>query len=302
MNQTLLESILARLPRGPGPAAHAPGQAAHATGPAPTAATDDGTGSKRGTSALHSGRFERWHVDTVPVQEEEAWLIAYLDVMTLLLAMLVVMLAFTDPVSEVFRGEQRGAGLDQLRPPVQAAADAGTTILPPVPLPHPATAPARVEGDPVDVRAAPVPPEPPALNLGDLGQNVEVVTEAKGVTRFRISSELLFAPGQAALTPAGQRVIDELLPVLNQAMGHTIVVEGHTDNVPIATARFPSNWELAAGRAGAVVRHLETRGVNPMRLRATGVADTKPLADNATAQGRAQNRRVEIVLEAPPVQ
>ncbi|KJS68129.1 MAG: hypothetical protein JM57_11020 [Comamonadaceae bacterium BICA1-1] len=253
-------------------------------------------------SALHSGRFERWHVDPVLVQEEEAWLITYLDMMTLLLAMLVVMLAFSEPVSEAFRGERREIALDKFHPQVQAAADAGTTILPPVPLPHPATAPARVEGDPVDTRAAPVPTAPPALNVGDLGQNVDIVTDAHGVTRFRISSELLFAPGQAALTPAGQRVIDELLPVLNQAMGHTIVVEGHTDNVPIATARFPSNWELAAGRAGAVVRHLETRGVNPMRLRATGVADTQPLADNATAQGRAQNRRVEIVLEAPPVQ
>jgi len=295
MSPTLLESMLARMPPGPGSAANAPS-------PQSAAAADDSTGPNRSISALHGGRYERWHVDPVPVQEEEAWLITYLDMMTLLLAMLVVMLAFSEPVSEAFRGERREIALDKLHPQVQAAADAGTTILPPVPLPHPATAPARVEGDPVDVRAAPLPPAPPALNVGDLGQNVDIVTDAHGVTRFRISSELLFAPGQAALTPAGQRVIDELLPVLNQAMGHTIVVEGHTDNVPIATARFPSNWELAAGRAGAVVRHLETRGVNPMRLRATGVADTQPLADNATAPGRAQNRRVEIVLEAPPVQ
>jgi len=290
---TLLESMLARMPSGPSAAAKAmPGQSA--------APPSEGS-ANQSISALHSGRFERWHVDPAPVQEEETWLITYLDVVTLLLAMMVVMLAFSEPVSEAFRGERREIALDRMHPQAQAAADAGTTILPPVPLPHPATAPARVEGDPVDIRSAPVPPEPPALNVGDIGENVEVVTEAKGVTRFRISSELLFAPGQAALTPAGQRVIDELLPVLNQALGHTIVVEGHTDNVPIATARFPSNWELAAGRAGAVVRHLEGRGVNPMRLRATGVADTRPLADNATAQGRAQNRRVEIVLEAPPV-
>jgi len=292
MSGTLLEKMMQQRMQGAGkPAA-----------PAANSAPDSAAHQNRSVSALHSGRYERWHVDTEPVQEEEAWLITYLDMMTLLLAMLVVMLAFSEPVSEAFRGEQREIALDKLYPREQAAADAGTTILPPIPLPHPAMAPARVEGDPVDIRAAPVPPAPPALNLGDLGENVDVGTDAKGVTRFRISSELLFAPGQAALTPAGQRVIDELLPVLNQAMGHTIVVEGHTDNVPIATARFPSNWELAAGRAGAVVRHLETRGLNPMRLRATGVADTQPLADNATAPGRAQNRRVEIVLEAPPVQ
>jgi len=290
MSATLREKLLQQMQPGASrPVAPVAGSAEYSAGP------------NRPISALHGGRFERWHVDPAPPQEDETWLIAYLDVVTLLLAMMVVMLAFSEPVSEAFRGERREIALDQFHPQVRAAADAGTTILPPVPLPHPATAPARVEGDPFDARAAPVPPAPPALNLGELGQNVEVVSEAKGVTRFRIRSELLFATGQAELTPAGQRVIDELLPVLNQAIGHTIAVEGHTDNVPIATARFPSNWELAAGRAGAVVRHLEARGVNPMRLRATGVADTRPLADNATVPGRAQNRRVEVVLEAPPV-
>jgi len=121
----------------------------------------------------------------------------------------------------------------------------------------------------------------------------------EGVVRFRISSEILFASGDSALTPAGQAVMDRLLPAFNQAQDHTIVVEGHTDNVPINTVRFPSNWELAAARAGSVVRHLETRGLNPTRLRATGLADTRPIAPNTTAEGRAANRRVEITMEAP---
>jgi chemotaxis protein MotB len=127
---------------------------------------------------------------------------------------------------------------------------------------------------------------------------VEVI-KGEGVVRFRISSELLFASGDSDLTPQGQKVIDQLLPALNRVPDYTIVVEGHTDNVPIQTARFPSNWELAAGRAGSVVRHLQSRGLNPTRLRASGFADTRPIASNATPEGRAANRRVEITMESP---
>ncbi len=256
------------------------------------------SGPNRAIHALRSGRFERWHTEPVPPQEDEAWLIAYLDVVTLLLAMMVVMLAFSEPVSESFRGEKREIALDRQSPLTQTASDAGTTIVPPIPLPHPTTAPERVEGDPVDVRQAPV---RPAIELGDLGQGIEV-TAGQGVVRFRISSEVLFASGDSSLTPAGREVIDRLLPAFNQAPDHTIVVEGHSDNIPINTPRFPSNWELSASRAGAVVRHLETRGLNPTRLRAAGLAETRPIASNATPEGRSQNRRVEIVMEAPDPQ
>ena len=73
-------------------------------------------------------------------------------------------------------------------------------------------------------------------------------------------------------------------------------MEGHTDNQPIATAQFPSNWELSTTRATNVVRFLISRGVSAYRLGAVGYADLHPIASNATAAGRAQNRRVEIVL------
>ena len=247
-------------------------------------------------SVLRAGRFERWHVDSPPSQEEETWLVTYLDVITLLLAMMVVMLAFSEPVSQKFQGERREVALSEQSPVVRAAAETGTSIVPPVPLPHPVTAPQPADGPPKEAR--PAPPPKPSLPIGDLGSNIEV-TVGEGVVRFRISSEILFASGDSALTPAGQAVMDKLLPAFNQAQDHTIVVEGHTDNVPINTARFPSNWELAASRAGGVVRHLESRGLNPTRLRATGLADTRPIASNATPEGRAANRRVEITMEAP---
>ncbi|MFQ5717156.1 MAG: flagellar motor protein MotB [Nitrospinales bacterium] len=74
-------------------------------------------------------------------------------------------------------------------------------------------------------------------------------------------------------------------------------IQGHTDDVPVATERFPTNWELSAARATAVLRFFIDKGIEPKRLTATGYADIFPLFSNDTEQGRAQNRRVEFVLE-----
>jgi len=79
-------------------------------------------------------------------------------------------------------------------------------------------------------------------------------------------------------------------------------VEGHTDITPIATAMFPSNWELSAVRASSVVRLFVDGGVKPSRLTAAGYGDQRPVADNATADGRARNRRVTILIESRVVE
>ena len=237
--------------------------------------------------SVQAGRFARWHQDYDPPVEEEAWLLTYLDVMTLLLVMMVVILAFSEPASKP-PGER-----------AEASAAASATA----PGPASASAPPVVLPDP----APPMPPVLPTpapglldrLPLDALGDNVEVL-KAGNTVRFRIRSELLFASGDAGLTPAGRALVDSLLPTFNLAIDHNIVVEGHTDNKPISTERFPSNWELAAGRAGSVVRHLESRGLNPTRLRATGYAETRPIAPNTTAQGQSTNRRVELILALPP--
>lgn len=230
--------------------------------------------------SVHGGRFARWHLDSNPPAEEEAWLLTYLDVMTLLLVMMVVILAFSEPAS---------------KSPDAAPASAGPALTAPL------TAPAPLVAAPD--ASPPVPPMPPPgpldrLPLDELGDNVEVI-KAGNTVRFRIRSELLFASGDAGLTPEGRALVDSLLPTFNLAIDHNIVVEGHTDNLRISTERFPSNWELAAGRAGSVVRHLESRGLNPTRLRATGYGETRPIAPNTTAQGQSTNRRVELILALP---
>jgi len=123
---------------------------------------------------------------------------------------------------------------------------------------------------------------------------VSVSQGREGVT-LRIDTSLLFPSGQAVLTPRGRGVVESLLDVLASFDGQ-ISVEGHTDSVPISTVRFPSNWELSSARAIAVVRHLERQGFNISRMRAVGYADTQPMEPNTTADGRAANRRVELLL------
>lgn len=214
----------------------------------------------------YTGSFERWHTEVAPNQEEEGWFLTYLDVITLLLVTMVVVLAFSDPL-----GDQRDRPSPTLVQAPPAESTAGAEVMP----------------DPLA-----------GLPLDQLGSNIEVLVNQRSVS-FRINSEILFPSGEAGFTPAGQDVLSRLLPVFRHAAQQRIVVEGHTDNVPIQTARFPSNWELAAGRASSVVRYLHGQGIEPVRMRAIGYADTRPIEANDTPTGRAGNRRVEIILEMP---
>lgn len=119
--------------------------------------------------------------------------------------------------------------------------------------------------------------------------------EGDGI-RLNIPNSILFATGEAELQGQGLSVLEALAPILTA--GRFIVsVEGHTDNVPIKTERFPSNWELSAQRAATVVRVLaEVGGVIPTRLEAVGYGESRPLATNQTESGRQENRRVTLML------
>jgi len=114
---------------------------------------------------------------------------------------------------------------------------------------------------------------------------------------MNIKSQVLFTSGSARLSNSAVRLLGDLSKVL-KPVPNPLSVEGYTDNVPIRTAAFPSNWELSAARAASVV-HLFTRlGVAPERLAAVGYGEYRPLADNATEAGRRQNRRVVLVVHA----
>lgn len=123
------------------------------------------------------------------------------------------------------------------------------------------------------------------------------VSEGAFGIQVDISASALFAPGEARLDLGAIRALGAVGRVL-AAADFPIVVEGHTDNIPISTPQFPSNWELSAARAASVVRLFIDTGMDPRRLSAVGHADQRPVADNATAEGRQSNRRVAISIEA----
>jgi chemotaxis protein MotB len=114
---------------------------------------------------------------------------------------------------------------------------------------------------------------------------------------LNLSDEILFPSGSAALNSTGQAVLTKVSRRLNE-LPHTIAVEGHTDDVPVAR-RYPSNWELAAARASSVVRLMIEQGVEPDRIKVVSRAEFAPIASNETKEGRAKNRRIEIQLDAP---
>lgn len=111
-----------------------------------------------------------------------------------------------------------------------------------------------------------------------------------------LATDVLFASGKADLSDAGKAAVAEVGAVLKDIPGRTWQVEGHTDNVPIKTAQYPSNWELGSGRAVTVVRTLIEAGVAPERISAASFGEHRPVGDNGTTEGKAANRRIEIVV------
>ncbi len=126
------------------------------------------------------------------------------------------------------------------------------------------------------------------------------ISELQGKLTVNILDRILFNSGEANLKQEGEKVLRQIATVLSQFPHRQIHVIGHTDNIPIrfaAREKFPSNWELSTARATAAVRFLcEQAGVDPKRLGAVGYGEFYPVADNSTEEGRARNRRIEMVI------
>ena len=129
----------------------------------------------------------------------------------------------------------------------------------------------------------------------NMSDHVEVASTESGVV-LRVKDVALFATGSDTFTDESQPVLT-LVEELFGKSSAILSVEGHTDNIPISQARFPSNWELSAARSAAVLRHYIEQGFDKGRLSIAGYGDLRPLAGNDTAEGRARNRRVEFVFK-----
>jgi chemotaxis protein MotB len=252
-------------------------------------------------------------------ENHERWLVSYADFITLLFAFFVVMYA----ISSVNEGKYRvlsttlvdafqqdregGAELipigEQARSPLPASEDPFAASMAPatsIEAPAPIEEPAAEELPGIEEDAFPL--EPIAADIRSslapfIDQGLVEVTQNKYWVEVEIKSKMLFPSGSARLAPGALKALHGIAAIL-RPLPNVVNVEGHTDNLPIKTITFPSNWELSAARAASVV-HLFTRiGINPERLAAIGYGEYRPIADNATDTGRQKNRRVSLVIMA----
>lgn len=246
----------------------------------------------------------------------EAWAIPYGDLITLLLAFFVVMYAMSsvnegkyrvlsDSLVAAFNGapktmepiqvgeKQAGPGADLSMNLVQTPMLDTQPQRSIAPIPVAMSMPADVAGQREELAGVANEVEQAMSDLIDR-ELVTVRRHGKWV-EVEIKTDILFPSGVATLSPQAEQVLQQLAETL-KPFPNSIRVEGHTDNRPISTAAFPSNWELSAARAASVV-HLFTRaGMDPARLAVIGLGEHRPSQSNATAQGRNANRRVLLVI------
>lgn len=135
------------------------------------------------------------------------------------------------------------------------------------------------------------------IESSNLAKMISVVKTDKGIS-VRIMDTVLFKPGSAVLLPEARPIMEKLAVVIQDAP-FDVMVEGHTDDIPIKTAEFPTNWELSTARAVTVLKFMQEQGVKPNKLSAAGYAEFHPLLPNITAENRSKNRRVEINFISP---
>ncbi len=127
-------------------------------------------------------------------------------------------------------------------------------------------------------------------------QGLVTIKRDPSFIEISINSSFLFGTGETRLQEGAKNIVSKLARIFSQNPGSSIYVEGFTDDAPINTIVFPSNWELSAARASAVVRLLASEGVDPSLMAAVGYGEYQPAGDNKTAQGRSKNRRIIILI------
>jgi chemotaxis protein MotB len=224
-----------------------------------------GGGAKRSAKASPSRSPDANDLLAYGEEDDTSWLIPYVDVVSLLLAFLILALAMSKVNLRKF--EMVSAAISHQAPPPSL----------------------DVLKEKIDA----------VIASQGLEKQVKTVVDDDGL-RMELKNALLFDSGQADITPTGRTAIDrvgKLLPTIDNR--YQIAIEGHTDDVPIHTGRFDSNWELSSARAINVLKSFTAAGVSPQRLSAQGYADTRPatpVQGDASAQTRArtENRRVVI--------
>lgn len=222
-------------------------------------------------------------------ENAERWLLTYADLITLLLAFFIMMYTFSK--QDVQKYQEVSARLKAIFAGGTGIAQKGN-ISGTAPL---ELMPANSSTSSNEIKQQIEQEIKTMANANGLKDNFSVFSDERGII-IRIMDKAFFDEGKADLKDSAKSILDKIVPVVKQINNH-IRIEGHTDNVPIKTNEFKSNWELSVRRATEVVRHLIERGdVPPQRISATGYAEYRPVVNNDSAANRALNRRIEIIV------
>lgn len=269
-------------------------------------------------SALKRKKKHEDHVD-------ESWLIPYADVLTLLLALFIVLFAASEVNSQKFqeisdsfnRELQGGTGILDQQSAVETFEETSKLAEPNDvdPTEGEATTPPEVEeeiDDKIEMTAEEIEQLALAEDYKELAaiqdkvkayiaeRNMEDKLEAELTSKglvLKIKDGVLYRSGSADISESSRTVAEEIGKLLVTDPPRSIFIEGHTDNIPSTSDRFPSNWELSSARAINFMKILlENNELDPTKFSATGFAEHQPIASNETPEGRAENRRVEVLI------
>jgi chemotaxis protein MotB len=229
----------------------------------------------------------------------ERWLVSYADFITLLFAFFVVMYSISSinegkykVISQALIGVFNDA--DHSLKPIPIGEERPKTVTPAQPLVNDSDETSAGVGgtaDPLKSIASDI-----SAAFGDLISSNQMTVRGNELwVEIELNSSLLFASADAMPSDQAFTIIDKVAAIL-KPFENPIHVEGFTDNFPISTAQYPTNWELSSARAASIVRMLAMQGVNPSRLASVGYGEFQPVANNATVEGRSRNRRVVLVV------
>lgn len=244
---------------------------------------------------------------------DESWLIPYADILTLLLALFIVLFAASEvnsqkfqEISDSFNQElQGGTGILEQQAPVETPGD--TSKL----------ADLEEDGEEEESTKSPeaIAREKDFKELGEIQEKIEAYIKEKGLSPrlqtmltskgllLTIKEGVLYPSGSADITAEADAMAAEIAKLLVTDVPRTIYIEGHTDNVPVDGERYPSNWELSSERAINFMKILlENKELDPRKFSATGYGEYQPVATNETPEGRAENRRVEVLISPHTVE
>ncbi|MCC6544079.1 MAG: OmpA family protein [Nitrospirae bacterium] len=213
-------------------------------------------------------------------ENHERWLVSYADFITLLFAFFVVMYS----TSSIQEGKYRAVSES-----AQAAFNPSSLTAK-----HIEVGPKMSSGNINKGKVEYIATIKSVMKEFEQSRKLVIFQNSKGIV-IRITDTALFDSGNSEIKNEAVETIDNLAGVLT-SIRKDIQIEGHTDNIPINSPKYPSNWELSSARATSIVRRFVNMGLEPSRLTAIGYGEYRPIADNDTAEGRSKNRRVDILV------